>query len=90
MNIKNRLKKLENVVIDNSAVCGCYPQRNTEIYYQDLSEDAQTNEPQLNGEPVPEVCPFCRKPMVKQVITIQGVDNTTKDRFPEEWEANNR
>ncbi len=87
MNIKNRLKKLENEVIDDSVVCACYPQF-FETYIQDLSADAEDNSPVLTSEPAPDVCPRCRKHTEKNSITVQLVDATTKDRFPEEWNAN--
>ncbi len=83
--IKNRLKKLERVT-DNSTVCACYPQY-IETYIQYLGEDAETNEPVLTSEPMPNVCPNCCKPTVKQQITVQLCDQTTKDRFPNEWQA---
>ncbi len=86
MNILHRLKKLERVT-DNSTVCACYPQR-FETYTQDLGEDAETNEPILSGEPAPDICPDYRKPTEKNSITVQLVDGTTKDRFPEYWNAN--
>ncbi|MDQ3131085.1 MAG: hypothetical protein M3Q99_10030 [Acidobacteriota bacterium] len=86
MNIKSRLKKLERVT-DDSIVCACYPQR-FETYIQDLGADAETNEPILSGKPTPDVCPDCLKPTEKKGITVQLVDGTTKDRFPDEWKAN--
>jgi hypothetical protein len=86
MNILHRLKKLERVT-DNSTVCACYPQR-FETYTQDLSEDAATNEPVLTSKPVPEICPVCCKQTEKNSIIVQLVDGTTKDRFPEYWNAN--
>ena len=84
MNIKTRLKKLETV-IDPPSVCVCYPQARYEVYLQDLGEDAESNDPVLSGEPVPDVCPDCRKQIEKNSITVQLVDGTTKDRFPDEW-----
>lgn len=89
MNLRNRLKKLERAG-DDSTVCECYPQRNVEIYFADLSKKSNTSEPVLSGEPVPDICPDCRKPIEKQQIIIQGVDGTTQDRFPEQWQANNK
>ncbi len=56
-------------------------------FFRDLSKDSENTEPVLSGEAVPEVCPLCGKPTVKQIIIIQGVDNTTKDRFPAEWKG---
>jgi len=85
MNIKNRLKKLENEVIDDSTVCACFPQKNTETWKADLGADSNTSEPELLGEPVPEVCDRCGKQINKDVIILQFVDETTKDRFPNEW-----
>ncbi len=84
--IKNRLKKLEKVT-DNSTFCACHPQR-FETYIQDLGEDAEHNEPKLTSEPVPDICLFCRKPIEKRIITVQLVDQSTKERCPEEWQAN--
>lgn len=81
------MKKLENAVIDDSTVCGCRPQTIFEIYRTDLSEDSNSSEPVLTSRQAPDVCPDCRKPIEKQVIIIQGVDHTTKDRFPDEWKA---
>ncbi len=73
MNLKSRLKKLEHSVIDDSTVCACYPQRNTETYTLDLGEDAPLDsQPVLTGEPVPDVCPDCRKPIEKTQIIIEG------------------
>jgi hypothetical protein len=87
MNILNRLKKLELVSDNDSTVCACFPQF-TETYIQDLGEDARTNEPILTSKPIPEICPKCLKPTEKTSITVQLVDGTTKDRFPDEWKAN--
>jgi hypothetical protein len=84
MNILNRLKKLETVT-DDSTVCACFPQIRVEMYQADLSEDSDTSEPVLTGEPVPDVCADCRKPIEKRKIIVQLCDHTTKDRFPDEW-----
>lgn len=89
MNIKNRLKKLERAV-DDSTVCACYPQR-CEFFMQDLGEDAPLDsQPVLSGNPTPDICPDCRKLIEKNSITLQLVDGTTKDRFPDEWKANRK
>ena len=84
MSIKTRLKRIE-AAIDPSSVCVCYPKVRYEVYLQDLGEDAVSNDPVLSGEPVPDVCPDCRKRNAKKSITVQLVDGTTKDRFPDEW-----
>jgi hypothetical protein len=84
--IKNRLRKLEKAG-DNSTVCACYPQIRVEVYQADLSEDSDTSEPVLTGEPVPNICPVCRKPIEKRKIILQLCDHTTKDRFPDEWQS---
>lgn len=90
MNLRNRLKKLERAG-DDSTVCECYPQRNTEIYTRDLGEDAPLDsQPVLTSEPVPDVCADCRKPIEKRKIIVQLCDHTTKDRFPEQWQANRK
>ncbi len=86
MNILHRLKKLE-LVSDNGELCACYPQY-IETYIQDLGKDAEHNEPVLTSKTVPDVCPKCFKPTEKNSITVQLVDGTTKDRFPDEWKAN--
>jgi len=91
MNLKTRLKKLEYSVIDDSTVCECFPQRNTETYTRDLGENAPLDsQPVLTSEPVPNVCADCRKPIEKRKIIVQLCDQTTKDRFPDEWKANNK
>jgi hypothetical protein len=89
MNLRNRLKKLEHSVTDDSTVCACYPQHFS-VFIQDLGEDAETNEPVLSGEPTPDVCPDCFKPTEKNSITVQLVDGTTKDRFSDEWNSHNK
>jgi hypothetical protein len=91
MNISNRLKKLEHLAIDDSTVCECYPQRLTEIQIRDLGEDAPLDsQPVSTGDPVPDVCPDCGNPAGKRIIILNLCDHTTKDRFPDEWEANNK
>jgi hypothetical protein len=76
MNIKNRLKRLENEVIDSSSVCNCKSLR-TEVYTLDLTEDAPNNDLLLMGEPVPDICSFCNKPTVKTRIILQLCDQAT-------------
>lgn len=88
MNIRNRLRKLETEVIDDSTVCACYPQVRTELWIADLGEDSNTSEPKFNGEPVPDICPDCGKTVEKNKITIQLCDQTTPTRFPDEWNKN--
>jgi hypothetical protein len=86
--IKNRLKTVQKKMnITNSEFCACFPQH-FEIYIQDLGEDAEHNEPVLTSKPLSEICPVCRKQTEKKSITVQLVDGTTKDRFPDEWKAN--
>lgn len=86
MNIKNRLKKLEKTT-DGANVCECPNVRRYEWLMADLSEDSDTSELFQDSEPIPDVCPNCRKPIEKRQIILQLCDNTTKDRFPEEWNA---
>jgi hypothetical protein len=89
MTLKNRIKRLESEVINDSTVCACYPQF-VETYVRDLSIDALTNEPVLTSESRPDICPACGKQTVKNSITINLVDSTTKERFPEEWNTGNK
>lgn len=84
MNIETRIKKLEKTNNPNG-VCDCRIRR-TEIYLQDLSASSTDTEPRASGEPVPGVCPACRKPIEKQMLIIQAVDHSTKTRFPAEWQ----
>jgi hypothetical protein len=86
MNIRNRLKKLENEVIDDSPVCVCFPQF-AETYMRDLGENSNGNELVLISEAVPDLCPNCRKIVEKNKIIVRICDQTTKDRFPEEWQS---
>jgi hypothetical protein len=91
MNILNRLEKLEHSVIDDSTVCECFPQRNTETFMQDLSAKAALDsQPVLSGKPVPHACPNCRKPIEKHKIIIQLCDGTTPERFPDEWKSSSK
>ncbi len=77
MNIRSRLKRMESgIVASDSEFCACHPQR-CEIFHQDLTADAETNEPQLSGEPVPDVCADCGKPTEKNRITIRICDRET-------------
>jgi hypothetical protein len=88
MNFKQRLKKLESIVIDDSEFCACFPQR-VETYIQDLGENATDNEPKLTNALIPGICPECGRRTEKHSITVQLVDGTTKDRFPDEWKSYN-
>ena len=90
MNIRNRLRKLETEVIDDSTVCACYPQVRTELWIADLSEKSESSEPVLMGEAAPDTCPDCGRPIEKHKIIIQGCDHTTPERFPEEWDKRNK
>ncbi|MDQ3748645.1 MAG: hypothetical protein M3367_06495 [Acidobacteriota bacterium] len=50
-----------------------------------MCEDSESSEPVLSGEPLPDVCPNCRKPIEKNQIIVQICDGTTPERFPAEW-----
>jgi hypothetical protein len=85
MRILNRLQRLEEQTGAKSSVCECYPQRNTESYVQNLGADAPLDsKPVLIGSLVPDICDRCGKPIEKQIIIIQCVDKTTKERFADE------
>lgn len=85
MNIKNRLNKLQKITNAFGKFCACLSTPKTEVYLASLGADSNDPTPRLCGEPVSDNCPVCRKPVEKEQIIIQGVDDTTKDRFPEEW-----
>ncbi len=86
-NIKTRIVKLEKSA-QTGGFCNCKGSiMRTETYYADLTADAETHEPQLMGEIVPDVCVECRRPIEKHQITVQLCDHTTKELFPEEWNA---
>jgi hypothetical protein len=87
MNIKNRLSKLQKLTNVGGGFCACPSTRKVETYWADLGVESNDPTPQLYGSPVADNCSVCRKPIKKEQIIIQGVDHTTKDRFPEEWES---
>jgi hypothetical protein len=87
MNIRSRLKKLEIEAIDNSTICACYPQY-FETYKADLSEDSDSSVPILMNEAVPDTCPKCGKQTEKHKIIVHFCDQTTPERFPDEWNKN--
>lgn len=72
MNIKNRLDKLESRTISKSENCICNGGfEQTEVWIK----EAEKSEPYLNGEPIPETCGRCNKPIAKQIIVIEGVES---------------
>jgi len=89
MNLKTRITKIEKAMMPSGGFCCCRDVKKTEIWLADLGEDSDTSEPWFEGESVADCCAKCRQPIEKQVIVLQGVDHTTKDRFPAEWEAEN-
>jgi hypothetical protein len=54
-----------------------------------LGENATDNEPKLTNALIPGICPECGRRTEKHSITVQLVDGTTKDRFPDEWKSYN-
>lgn len=72
MTIKNRLDKLEKQTISPNGKCFCNGVfEQTEVWIK----EAEKSEPYLNGEPIPETCGRCNKPIEKQIIIIEGVDS---------------
>ncbi|MGI8542815.1 MAG: hypothetical protein ACR2MD_04970 [Aridibacter sp.] len=72
MNIKNRLNKLEsktNLKSENCICNGSFEQ--SEVWIK----KNETSEPYLSGEPIPETCGRCNKPIEKQIIIIEGVES---------------
>jgi hypothetical protein len=73
MNIQNRLKRLENEVIDDSTVCVCFPQY-TEVFMQTFDENGAANKLERWGEKlVPEVCRKCNKPTATDKIIVEFI-----------------
>jgi hypothetical protein len=79
--------KLETDINLKSKTCRCLAQIKTELYKADLSESSKTDEPVLISEPLPDICPNCRKFINKQQIVLQFCDRTTENRFPDQWKA---
>jgi hypothetical protein len=72
MNINNRLNKLESKTNLKSEHCTCNGVfEQTEVWIK----EAEKSEPYLNGEPIPETCGRCNKPITKQIIIIEGVES---------------
>ena len=89
MNLKTRIAKIEKAIAPGNGFCQCRDVRKKEIWFADLSAESDTTEPSFEGQPVPDTCEKCRRPIEKQIIVLQLVDQTTKDRFPEEWDQEN-
>jgi hypothetical protein len=67
MNILNRLKKLQNQIIEeDSEFCACYKQRNIRV----------PGEP-----PFPETCEFCGKPLLIVHVTSSEMRGEKKCTF---------
>ncbi len=72
MNIKNRLKRLHSQVIKgDSEFCACPGEILTEVWIPHF--DGEKYVPKLSGEPLPDNCPVCRKPIEKHIITVEYV-----------------
>jgi hypothetical protein len=74
MNINNRLNKLEsktNLKSENCTCNGGFEQ--TEVW---IKQD-ENSEPYLSGKPIPDTCGRCNKPIIKQIIIIEGVTSKT-------------
>ena len=88
MQLRQRIKKLEKQSGTGSAFCECGELPRYEIFRADLSIDSESSKPLPMGETVPDICPDCRKPTEKTRIIVQFCDQSTKDRFPDEWKGN--
>jgi hypothetical protein len=91
MNIKGKIKKLEDKLNVNSEFCTCFSYKgkvfpHTEFYHQDLSVDSADTTPILQGEGVPDICEKCGKSVEKKQIIIQFIDASSKENFPELFE----
>lgn len=90
MNIKNRINKLESLS-NVSSFCSCRNIDKSEFYCSDFTEESTDPAPQIIGDKViPDVCPQCGKPIEKSRTIIQLWDDTTKDRFPDEWNQSSK
>ncbi|MDQ3635417.1 MAG: hypothetical protein M3405_13045 [Acidobacteriota bacterium] len=77
MNINNRLNKLESKTNLKSENCLCNGEcAQAEVW---IKQD-EKSEPYLTGEPIPDTCGRCNKPITKQIIIIEGV--TSKIPIP--------
>lgn len=90
MNIKGKIKRLEEKLNVNSEFCACISYKGkvpfcTEIYHQDLTIDSIDTSPILKSEPVPDFCEKCGKKVEKQQFTIVLCDASTKEDFPEQF-----
>lgn len=83
--IKTRIVKLEKLN-GNPDFCNCRDMPKFEVYHADLTTDAETNELQLSGKAVLEVCDQCERPTQKTKIIVQVCDQETKNNFPEQWQ----
>lgn len=88
MNLKARIAKIEKTMMPTGGFCLCRDAaQRTEIWLADLSAESDTSEPYEHGKIVPDFCDRCRRPIEKRKIVLQLCDRTTKDRFPEQWNA---
>lgn len=90
MNIKGKIKRLEDKLNVNSEFCACFSHKGivfprTEIYHQNFSKDSPDTTPILQGEPIPDFCEKCGKAVEKNQIIIQFVDASTKENYPERF-----
>ena len=90
MNIQNRLRKLEDKTKVSEVYCQCGGSQGYEMLLADLSVESDTAEPEAPRNVVPDTCPQCRKPVQKKQIILQLCDQTTRNRFPEEWNSYNQ
>jgi len=86
MSIKTRLSKLEKVA-KPGGFCSCRNVQKIETWTQDLTEDADDHEKHLMSNEVSDFCDQCRKPIEKKQIILQLYDQSTKDIFPEKFQA---
>ena len=89
MNLRTRIAKIEKAMMPGSGFCSCRDVKKTEIWFADLSEKSHTIEPWFEGKAVPDVCARCNLRIEKKQFILQLCDQTTKDRFPEEWNKEN-
>ncbi len=83
MSIKNRLKRMETEIIkEDSEFCACSSEIRTEVWIPFF--DGEKYVPMLDGEPIPDVCRDCRKPILTETITITPVAGSSNEIYRED------
>lgn len=90
MSIEMRIKRIEKALTPTVGACKCSNVNKLEIWLADLGEESNSSQPWLEGKPIADSCARCGQRIEKKVQVLQLVDQTTKDRFPGEWNKDNK